>query len=135
MTTGRESREVRAEDFHLGFFTTHLDERRADRVGPGACARAGLGLELPGGLQARRRLRDGFRGRAGPQRGGLIVEARVAVGGVSDRPVRLADVEVSPDRLRGWPTSVTVSVPSMGSGPLDDTRRLRSTKRALPVSL
>jgi CO/xanthine dehydrogenase FAD-binding subunit len=66
ITDGRESRELRAEEFHTGFLTTQLAE---DEL-----AAAAVLVRIAGGV---------------------IVESRVAVGGVSDRPVRLADVEIS----------------------------------------
>jgi carbon-monoxide dehydrogenase medium subunit len=52
--------------------------------------------------------------------GGLIVESRVAVGGVSDRPIRLADVETS---LSGAaPAQIEDRVgPLQGIRPVTDT--------------
>jgi carbon-monoxide dehydrogenase medium subunit len=94
VTDGRQAREVKAEEFHLGFLTTALatDElvaaARVPRLGPGwgwsfqeVSRRDGdFALAAAAVLV---RIADG-----------VIVESRVAVGGVSDRPVRLADVEI-----------------------------------------
>jgi CO/xanthine dehydrogenase FAD-binding subunit len=95
VTDGRESREVKAEEFHLGFLTTQLaaDElvvaARVPSFGPG------WGWSFQ---EVSRR--DGDFALAAVAAlvrvaGGVVVESRVAVGGVSDRPVRLADVEIS----------------------------------------
>jgi carbon-monoxide dehydrogenase medium subunit len=102
VTTGHAARSVRAEDFHLGFLTTALapDELvisvSAPTLGPG----------WGWGFQEMSR-RDGDFAMASAaalvrSADGLIVEARVAVGGVSDRPVRLADVETA---LTGCPVA------------------------------
>lgn len=93
VTSGHAARSVRAEDFHLGFFTTSLDADeliisvRAPVLGPG------WGWSFQ---EVSRR--DGDFAMASVaalirSADGLVVEARVAVGAVSDRPVRLADVE------------------------------------------
>lgn len=95
ITDGHGSREVKAEEFHLGFLTTALapDElvvaARVPRLGPG------WGWSFH---EVSRR--DGDFALAAVATlvriaGGVIVESRVAVGGVSDRPVRLADVEIA----------------------------------------
>lgn len=95
ITDGRRSREVRAEEFHLGFLTSQLAEdelvvaARVPTLGPG----------WGWSFQEFSR-RDGDFAIASVAAlvriaGGVIVESRVAVGGVSDRPVRLADVEIS----------------------------------------
>ncbi len=95
VTDGRGWREVKAEEFHLGFLTTQLAEdelvaaARVPALGPG------WGWSL-----AEVSRRDGDFALAAAAAlvrtaGGVIVESRVAVGGVSDRPVRLADVEIS----------------------------------------
>jgi carbon-monoxide dehydrogenase medium subunit len=95
ITDGHGSREVKAEEFHLGFLTTALaaDElvvaARVPRLGPGwgwsfqeVSRRDGdFALAAAAVLV---RIADG-----------VIVESRVAVGGVSDRPLRLADVEIA----------------------------------------
>jgi CO/xanthine dehydrogenase FAD-binding subunit len=94
VTDGHLAREVRAEEFHLGFLTTALaiDElvaaARVPRLGPGwgwsfqeVSRRDGDFAIAAAAVLVR--IADG-----------VIVESRVAVGGVSDRPVRLADVEI-----------------------------------------
>ncbi len=93
VTSGHASRSVRAEDFHLGFFTTSLDADelivsvRAPVLGPGwgwsfqELSRRDGDFAMVS-VAALIRSADG-----------LVVEARVAAGAVSDRPVRLADVE------------------------------------------
>jgi len=93
VTSGHASRSVRAEDFHLGFFTTSLDadelivSARAPVLGPGwgwsfqEVSRRDGDFAMVS-VAALIRSADG-----------LVVEARVAAGAVSDRPVRLADVE------------------------------------------
>jgi CO/xanthine dehydrogenase FAD-binding subunit len=95
LTTGRASRAVRADEFHLGFFTTDLDNDelivsvRVPALGPGW----GWGFQ-----EVSRRDGDfAMASAAALVRSveGMIVEARVAVGGVSDKPLRLADVEAS----------------------------------------
>jgi aerobic carbon-monoxide dehydrogenase medium subunit len=94
ITDGRRSREVRAEEFHLGFLTTQLAEdelvvaARVPTLGPGwgwsfqEVARRDGDFALAAAAVLVR------------MAGGVIVESRVAVGAVSDRPVRLADVEI-----------------------------------------
>jgi len=95
ITDGRGSREVRAEEFHLGFLTSQLAEdelvvsARVPILGPGW----GWGFQ-----EVSRRDGDFALAAAAALvriSGGVIVESRVAVGGVSDRPVRLADVEIA----------------------------------------
>jgi CO/xanthine dehydrogenase FAD-binding subunit len=95
ITDGRGSREVRAEEFHLGFLTPQLAEdelvvsARVPILGPGW----GWGFQ-----EVSRRDGDFALASAAALvriSGGVIVESRVAVGGVSDRPVRLADVEIA----------------------------------------
>jgi len=95
VTTGQASREIRAEDFHLGFFTTGLDDDelivsvRAPVLGPGwgwsfqEVARRDGDFAMASAVALIR------------SADGLIIESRVAVGGVSDRPLRLADVETA----------------------------------------
>lgn len=102
VTTGHAARSVRAEDFHLGFLTTDLapDELIVSVSVPA------LGPGWGWGFQELSR-RDGDFAMASAAAlvrvaDGLIVEARVAVGGVSDRPVRLADVETA---LTGCPAA------------------------------
>jgi aerobic carbon-monoxide dehydrogenase medium subunit len=95
VTDGRGSRELRAEEFHLGFLTSQLAEdelvvsARVPILGPGW----GWGFQ-----EVSRRDGDFALAAAAALvriSGGVIVESRVAVGGVSDRPVRLADVEIA----------------------------------------
>jgi CO/xanthine dehydrogenase FAD-binding subunit len=95
ITDGRQQREVQAEEFHLGFLTSDLAEdelvaaARVPVLGPGW----GWGFQ-----EVSRRDGDfAITAAAALVRvaGGVIVESRVAVGAVSDRPVRLADVEIS----------------------------------------
>jgi aerobic carbon-monoxide dehydrogenase medium subunit len=95
ITDGHQPREVKAEEFHLGFLTTALapDElvvaARVPRLGPG------WGWSFQ---EVSRRDGDFALAAAAVLvriAGGVIAESRVAVGGVSDRPVRLADVEIA----------------------------------------
>ena len=95
ITDGRGSRTTRAEEFHLGFLTTGLAEdelltaARVPVLGPGwgwsfqELSRRDGDFAIAAAA-ALVRMADG-----------VIVESRVAVGGVSDRPVRLADVEIA----------------------------------------
>jgi aerobic carbon-monoxide dehydrogenase medium subunit len=98
LADGRGTREVRAEDFHVTFLTTALNP---DEVV--------LSVRLPvlgpewgwSFLEMSRRHGDfAIAAVAALVRlaGGVVVESRVAVGGVSDRAIRLADVET---RLTG----------------------------------
>jgi aerobic carbon-monoxide dehydrogenase medium subunit len=120
VTTGRASREIRAEDFHLGFFTTRLDDDelivsvRAPVLGPG------WGWSFQ---EVARRDGDFAMASAAAlirSANGLIIESRVAVGGVSDRPLRLADVETA---LTGCPAGDLAERvgPIQGISPADDT--------------
>jgi aerobic carbon-monoxide dehydrogenase medium subunit len=95
LTNGVQPRTVAAQEFHVTFMTTQLAEDelitsvRLPTLGPG------WGWSF---LEVSRR--DGDFAMAAVAvlvrvADGLIVESRVAVGGVSDRPVRLADVETS----------------------------------------
>jgi aerobic carbon-monoxide dehydrogenase medium subunit len=95
ITNGTGSRLAKAEEFHLGFLTTQLAEDelvvavRVPALGPG----------WGWSFQELSR-RDGDFAIAAAAvlvrvADGVIVESRVAVGGVSDRPVRLAEVEIS----------------------------------------
>jgi aerobic carbon-monoxide dehydrogenase medium subunit len=106
ISNGHDSRTVKAEGFHLSFLTTALDadelvvSARLPTLGPG------WGWSFQ---EVSRR--DGDFAVAAVAAlvraaGGVIVESRVAVGGVSDRPVRLADVETvlggaTTDQIRG----------------------------------
>lgn len=95
LSNGRESRAIRAEDFHLGFLTTALEpdelvvSARVPALGPGW----GWGF-----AELSRRDGDFAIGSAAVlvrAAEGVIVESRVAVSGVADRPVRLGDVEAA----------------------------------------
>jgi carbon-monoxide dehydrogenase medium subunit len=120
ITDGRRSREVKAEEFHLGFLTSQLvdDElvvaAQVPTLGPG----------WGWSFQEFSR-RDGdfaIAAAAAVVRiaGGVIVESRVAVGGVSDRPVRLADVEISLSGATASQISDRVG-PIQGIRPISDT--------------
>ena len=120
VTTSHASRESRAEDFHLGFFTTGLDDDeliasvRAPVLGPG------WGWSFQ---EVARRDGDFAMASAAAlirSADGLIVESRVAVGGVSDRPLRLADVETA---LTGCPVADLAGRVGtiQGISPADDT--------------
>ena len=120
ITDGRRSREVKAEEFHLGYLTTALapDElvvaARVPRLGPG------WGWSFQ---EVSRRDGDFALAAAAALvriAGGVIVESRVAVGGVSDRPVRLADVEISL-------TGATVSQIGGRLGPIQGIRPVSDT--------
>jgi aerobic carbon-monoxide dehydrogenase medium subunit len=120
VTTGHGTREVRAGDFHLGFFTTGLDDDelivsvRAPVLGPG------WGWSFQ---EVARRDGDFAMASAAVlirSADGLIIESRVAVGGVSDRPLRLADVETA---LTGCPVADLAGRVGtiQGISPADDT--------------
>jgi aerobic carbon-monoxide dehydrogenase medium subunit len=123
VTDGRRSREVKAEEFHLGFLTTQL---AADELVAGARVPV-LGPGWGWSFQEVSR-RDGDFALAAVAAlvrvaGGVVVESRVAVGGVSDRPVRLADVEIC---LGGaWPGEIAERV--TGLGPLNGIRPVSDT--------
>jgi aerobic carbon-monoxide dehydrogenase medium subunit len=95
VSNGERIRSIRAEEFHLGFLTTPLDadeliiSARVPSLGPGW-----------GWAFQEFSRRDGDFALAAAaalvrSSGGAIVESRVAVGGVNDRPVRLADIEIA----------------------------------------
>jgi carbon-monoxide dehydrogenase medium subunit len=95
VSNGEQARPVRAEEFHLGFLATPLDADelvvsvRVPSLGPGW-----------GWAFQEFSRRDGDFALAAAAAlvriaGGAIVESRVAVGAVSDRPVRLAGVEAA----------------------------------------
>ncbi len=95
LTDGRQTRVARAEEFHLGFLTTQL----ADDELITAVSVPVLGPGWGWGFEEFSR-RDGDFALAAAAvlariADGIIVESRVAVGAVGDRPVRLADVEIS----------------------------------------
>ena len=130
VTSGRVSRSVRAEDFHLGFFTTGLDADelitsvRAPVLGPG----------WGWSFQEMSR-RDGDFAVASVaalirSADGLVVEARVAAGAVSDRPVRLADVESALTGCAVADIAARVG-PIQGIRPADDTGATAQYKKRL----
>lgn len=93
VSNGAATRSVRADEFHLGFLTTLLDpdelivSARVPTLGPGwgwsfqeFSRRDGDFALAAAAVLVRTAV-------------GVIVESRVAVGGVSDRPLRLADIE------------------------------------------
>ena len=95
VSNGGQARTVRAEEFHLGFLTTALE---ADELVTSARVPS-LGPGWGWAFQEFSR-RDGDFAMAAAaalvrSSGGAIVESRVAVGGVSDRPVRLAGIETA----------------------------------------
>lgn len=130
ITDGRDARQIRAEEFHLGFLTPQLAEdelvvsARAPTLGPGwgwsfqEVSRRDGDFAMAS-VAALIRTADG-----------LVVEARVAVGGVSDRPLRLADVEVA---LTGCPVAELASRigPPGGISPIDDTSATAEYKARL----
>ncbi len=121
VTSGQVTRFVSAADFHLSFLTTDLapDEvvvaARLPVLGPGwgwsfqeVSRRAGdFALAAVAALV---RVADG-----------MIVESRVAVGGVSDRPLRLADVEASLTGVALTGTGPAGPGPIRGISPVSDT--------------
>jgi len=120
VTDGRATREVKAEEFHLGFLTTELAEdelvvsARVPALGPG------WGWSFQ---EVSRRDGDFALAAAAAlvrMAGGVIVESRVAVGGVADRPVRLADVEISLSGARTGDLSDRIG-PLQGIRPASDT--------------
>jgi aerobic carbon-monoxide dehydrogenase medium subunit len=101
ITDGRVNREVRAEEFPVTVFTTELEPdellvaARVPVLGPGwgwsfrevSRRRGDFAVVSAAAL-----VRSAPGGGAG---GGTVVEARLALGGVADRPVRLAAVEAT----------------------------------------
>jgi CO/xanthine dehydrogenase FAD-binding subunit len=130
VTDGITSREVKAEEFHLGFLTTQLAEdelvvsARVPALGPGwgwsfqeVSRRDGdFALAAAAALV---RMADG-----------VIVESRVAVGGVADRPVRLADVEISLSHARASEVGDRFG-PIQGIRPASDTGASAGYRRRL----
>lgn len=95
LTTGGDSRVVRADEFHLSFFSSALGDDeliasvRVPTLGPGW----GWGFaEI-----SRRRGDFAIAAAAALTRvaDGRVVEARLALGGVHERPIRLADIETA----------------------------------------
>ena len=68
VTDGTAMRTVRADEFHVSYFTTDLGGRRAARRGPRADPRPRLGMGVPGGLAPAWRFRDRRRRGARPAR-------------------------------------------------------------------
>ncbi len=118
---GAETRTMRADEFHLGFLTTPLEP---DELVVSARVPT-LGPEWGWSFQefSRRECDFALASAAVLVRiaAGAIVESRVAVGGVADRPVRLADVEV---RLSGaTPEEAAGRIDALrGIEPVDDGR-------------
>ncbi len=120
ITDGRDEREVRAEEFHLGFLATQLAEdelvvaARVPTLGPGwgwsfqEVSRRDGDFAIASAAAAVR-VADG-----------VIVESRVAVGAVSDRPVRLADVEIGLSGAAVTEIGDRVG-PIQGISPISDT--------------
>jgi len=120
VSNGERARYIRAEEFHLGFLTTPLE---ADELIISARVPA-LGPGWGWAFQEFSR-RDGDFALAAAavlvrSSGGAVVESRVAVGGVSDRPVRLADIETA---LSGATTEVAADRVGAirGISPVSDT--------------
>ncbi|GEM_PF-13999 len=95
VTDGRSARDVRAEEFHLSFLTSALAE---DELVVSATVPA-LGPGWGWSFQEVARREGDFALAAVAvlvrMAGGIVAEARVAVGGAADRPLRLADVEAA----------------------------------------
>jgi carbon-monoxide dehydrogenase medium subunit len=121
VSDGTETRSMRADEFHLGLLTTSLEpdelvvSARVPALGPGW----GWGFQE----FSRRECDFALASAAVLVRtaSGVIVESRVAVGGVGDRPARLAAVEVE---LSGaTPEEVPGRVGVLrGLDPVDDGR-------------
>jgi carbon-monoxide dehydrogenase medium subunit len=95
LTDGRATREIRAEEFAVTLFTTELEPdelltaARVPALGPG------WGWSF---REVSRRRGDFAVASAAAlvrSAGGAVVEARLALGGVADRPVRLGAVEAA----------------------------------------
>jgi aerobic carbon-monoxide dehydrogenase medium subunit len=95
LTDGRTTREIRAEEFAVTLFTTELEPdellvaARVPALGPGwgwsfreVSRRRGDFAVVSAAALVR-------------SAGGVVVEARLALGGVADRPVRLGAVEAA----------------------------------------
>jgi aerobic carbon-monoxide dehydrogenase medium subunit len=106
LTDGRAEREVRAEEFAITVFTTELEPdellvaARVPVLGPGwgwsfreVSRRRGDFALVSAAALVRSAGEGGGVGEGGGA--GVIVEARLALGGVADRPVRLAAVEAA----------------------------------------
>jgi aerobic carbon-monoxide dehydrogenase medium subunit len=111
LTDGRAEREVRAEEFPVTVFTTELEPdellvaARVPVLGPGwgwsfreVSRRRGDFALVSAAALVRSAPDGGAPGGGAPDGGGAgatVVEARLALGGVADRPVRLAAVEAA----------------------------------------
>ena len=120
ITDGRVDREVRAEEFPITVFTTELEPdelvvaARVPVLGPGwgwsfreVSRRRGDFAVVSAAALVR-------------SAGGMIVEARLALGGVADRPVRLAAVEAALAGATGDEIASRVG-PIEGISPFTDT--------------
>jgi carbon-monoxide dehydrogenase medium subunit len=120
ITDGRVDREVRAEEFPITVFTTELEPdelvvaARVPVLGPGwgwsfreVSRRRGDFAVVSAAALVR-------------SAGGMIVEARLALGGVADRPVRLAAVEAALAGATGDEIASRVG-PIKGISPFTDT--------------
>jgi CO/xanthine dehydrogenase FAD-binding subunit len=130
VTNGRETRSVPVEEFHVTYFTTSLadDEviaaARVPKLGPGW----GWGF-----VEVSRRPGDfAIVAAAALVRlaGGEIVESRLVLGGVSERPLRLGGVESSLTGARA--ADVPERVPEIdGLEPMTDTSATGEHRRHL----
>ncbi len=130
LTDGRSSRQVPAVEFHVSYFTTalHDDELvesvRVPTIGPGW----GWGF-----AEVSRRPGDfAIAGAAALIRlaGGEIVESRVAVGGVSERPIRLGAAESSITGARAGEIEARIG-PIEGIEPVTDASASADHRRRL----
>jgi len=120
LTNGLEKRTVPAAEFHLGFLTTELAEDELVAAVTVPSLGPGWGWSFQ---EASRRDGDFAMAAAAVlvrMADGVIVESRVAVGGIGDRPVRLAAVEIA---LSG----ATVSELPGRVGPIDGIRPVSDT--------
>ncbi len=130
VTDGAATRTVRADEFHVSYFTTDLAadellaEVRVPTLGPGW----GWGFQevsrRPGDFAivaaaALVRLADGE-----------IVESRLALGGVSERPLRLGAVESSVTGARAEQLEERIG-PIAGLDPVTDTSATANHRRHL----
>jgi CO/xanthine dehydrogenase FAD-binding subunit len=130
LSDGREVRTVKATEFHLSFFTTALadDELltsvRVPVLGPGW----GWGF-----VEVARRLGDfGLVSAAALARvaDGRVIEARVGLAGVGDRPMRLGAVEIAVEGARADEIDARVG-PIEGIAPASDTNASADHRRHL----
>jgi CO/xanthine dehydrogenase FAD-binding subunit len=120
ITDGQRSREVKAEEFHVGFLSTQLAEDELVVAAQVPTLGPGWGWSFHEFSR-----RDGDFAIAAVaalvrMAGGVIVESRVAVAGVSDRPVRLAAVEIALSGATASQISDRVG-PIQEIGPVSDT--------------